>query len=81
MQKGNKMILIWDWDALSIHQSVYLMWYTCTNGMCFLIRELFSRQEKFHFLNKNILHPRYGALKNLMSSEADITAIKIWLKK
>lgn len=81
LQKGNKMIIIWDWDELSIHQSVCLMWYTCTNGMCFLIRELFSRKEKIHFLNKNILHPRYGALKNLMSSEADITAIKIRVKK
>lgn len=54
------------------------MCYTCTNDMCFLIRELFSRQDKIHFLNKNILYPRYGgALKNLMSSEADITTIKI----
>lgn len=82
LQKGNKMVIIWDWDELSIHQSVCLMWYTCTNGMCFLIRELFSRQEKIHFLNKNILHPRYDALKKtLMSSEADITAIKIRVKK
>lgn len=75
------MIIIWDWDELSIHQSVCLMWYTCTNGMCFLIRELFSRHKKIHFLNKNILHSRYSALKNLMSSEADITSIKIWVKK
>lgn len=81
LQKGNKMIIIWDWDELSIHQRVCLMWYTCTNGMCFLIRELFSRQEKIHFLNKNILHPRYGFLQNLMSFEADITAIKIWVKE
>lgn len=63
LQKGNKMVIIWDWDELSIHQSVCLMWYTRTNGTCFLIRELFSRQEKIHFLNKNILHPRYDALK------------------